>query len=416
MKRRPRILFVSPRLPFPLNSGINIRISNILRALAEIGQVDAVCAVGLNRLRRLSDAPVALPDWCAALKSFRLTAVPPWKAEDPKWFRNSLARRLVAREPIYYSTFPVAPMQDRLSQLAESADMVWVERLFLANPMTGLHGRVVVDLDDLESVRLHREAETAPSRYLRWALRREASRLAAVERKAPLKFARVAVCSGQDARLFPAAADKVWVVPNGVDDSLLTRAPRPRVRNRLVCVGTLAYLPNEQAVLYFVREIFPRIRDEVPDVSVAIVGLNPPKTVLELHDGHTVSVHADVPDVAPFVQEATASVVPLLVGGGTRLKILESLALGTPVVSTTVGAEGLDLNHNEHLLLADSPEDFATAVVRLLRDEDTSRRIAQRGQKRVADRYLWSAIRAAVSARALELAETRCPVAVPESL
>ena len=416
MKRRPRILFVSPRLPFPLNQGLNIRISNILRALAEVGEVDAVCAVGLNRLRRLSDAPVAVPDWCAALTSLRLVAVPPWKAEDPIWSRNSLARRLVAREPISYSTFPVAPLQDRLRQLAKVADMVWIERLFLAQPMAGLNGRVVVDLDDLESVRLYREAATVPSRYLRWVMRREAGRLAAAESRAPLQFARVAVCSPQDARLFPAAADRVWVVPNGVDDSLLHRAPRPRVRNRLVFVGGMAYLPNEQAVLYFVRQILPRIRAAVPDVSLAIVGLNPPKTVRELHDRHTVSVHADVPDVAPFVQEAAVSVVPLLVGGGTRLKILESLALGTPVVSTTVGAEGLDLDDNEHLLLADSPEDFAAAVVRLMRDGDTSRRIAQRGQKRVAERYLWSAIRAAVASRVLELTGTQGPAALPASL
>ena len=108
-------------------------------------------------------------------------------------------------------------------------------------------------------------------------------------------------------------------------------------------------------------------------------------------------MHPNVPEIAPYVQSAALSIVPLRVGGGTRLKILESLAMGTPVVSTTVGAEGLDLQDGEHLLLADSPDDFANAVLRILHDVALRTRLAESGRQRVAQRYLWSSVRTRVA-------------------
>src|SRR4029077_11584916 len=125
----------------------------------------------------------------------------------------------------------------------------------------------------------------------------------------------------------------------------------------------MVYEPNQDAIHYFCREILPLIRAQLSDVTLDIVGLMPPESILSLHDGRNVFVHPDVPSVVPFVQRAALSIVPLRVGGGTRLKILESLALGTPVVSTSVGSEGLDLRSGEHLLLADTPQAFADAVI-----------------------------------------------------
>lgn len=398
--KRPRILFLSPRFPFPLNSGTPIRINHLLQGVAQVGDVDLVCYGAPHALDDdLLDNPDAMPSWWRNLRSVQVLPRPRWHAADPPLYQRRLSMRLLSSSGLCYDSFPSAPMQKLAAQLAARVDLIWAERLYVALGFKQFADKVVVDLDDLESVKLSREAQTEPHVYMRWALRREAARLANMERAAVRQFSRVAVCSPEDARFFGSSADRVWVMPNGVDDALTEKPAIPRVRHRLVFVGTLSYTPNEDALLYFCREILPLVLAQVPDVSLSIVGLKPPPSILALQDGQRIFVHANVPEVAPYVQEATASIVPLRVGGGTRLKILESLALGTPVVSTTVGAEGLDLRHGEHLLLADSPKDFAESVVGVLRDADLHERLAVGGRNRVKQSYLWSSLRNQVAAQ-----------------
>lgn len=390
---RPRILFISPRMPYPLNSGTKIRISHLIRGLAQVGDVDLI---GYGFPLELDDLLGSLsntPDWWSGLHSIRFLPHPPWHATEPPLYQRRLGRRFFSRTGLIYSTFPGAPLSRHAAPLAARADLVWTERLYTALGLRHFADKTIVDLDDLESVKTAREAESNSLAYMRWSMKREAARLARMERAAIEQFSRVAVCSAEDARFFGKASDQVWVVPNGVDDELMLKPALPRDSHRLVFVGTMNYGPNEDAMLYFCREIFPRILAQIPDATLSIVGLKPLASILALQDDQNIFVHANVPEVAPYVQGAAVSIVPLRVGGGTRLKILESLALGTPVVSTTVGAEGLAFNHNEHLLLADSPADFAEAVVRMLLDFELNRRLAIQGRDRVKQLYLWSTIR-----------------------
>jgi len=400
---RHRILFVSPRLPFPPNSGTKIRISNLLRALADVGDVDLV-AYGFEReFGQLLDDPVSgAPAW-PGLRSVSVLQHPEWSRAEAPVFPFRIARSIFKRNAVLYSTFPAAPLQQRVAALADAADLIWVERLYAALPLRHYAHKMVVDLDDLEAVKLAREADQAGSVFSRYALRREAARLARTERAAARDFQRVAVCSEGDADCFGAARNKSWVIPNGVDDELMARPELERNPDGLVFVGTMNYAPNIDAVHHFCRDILPLIRARAPNATLSIVGLNPIESVRALHDGRSVFVHGNVPAVAPFVESAAVSIVPLRVGGGTRLKILESLALGTPVVSTTVGAEGLDLRHEEHLLLADSPADFAQAVLRCMEDQGLRTRLASAGQERVGRDYRWSSIRAATAQRCAAL-------------
>ena len=404
--KRPRILFVSPRLPLPLNSGTKIRTSHLIRGLVQVGDVDLVSYGSPLELDELLSSNTQIPEWWSELHSIQILPHPPWHATDPPLYQRRLGQRFLSRTALTYSSFPGTPLHRRAAPLAENADLIWVERLHTALGLTRFARKIIVDLDDMESVKTSREAESNPLPYMRWATKREAARLARMERAAVEQFSRVTVCSEGDTRFFGDAADRVWIVPNGVDDKLTDKPSVPRDLHRLVFVGTMNYGPNEDAVLYFCREIFPRVRAQIPDARLSIVGLKPPATLLALQDDRSIFVHANVPDVAPYVQRATVSIVPLRVGGGTRLKILESLALGTPVVSTTVGAEGLDLNHGEHLLLADSPADFAEAVVRMLRDSDLNNRLAVEGRNRVRQLYLWSSIQNQVATQCENLLQT----------
>jgi glycosyltransferase involved in cell wall biosynthesis len=156
------------------------------------------------------------------------------------------------------------------------------------------------------------------------------------------------------------------------------------------------WLPNEDAMIYFCRDVLPLIRAEEPDVQLSIVGRAPTPAVKQLADHAGVRVTGRVDDVRPFMRDAAVYIVPLRIGGGTRLKIFEAMAMGKAVVSTTVGAEGLPVTSGEHVLLADEANTFSRAVVRLLRDVDRRRQLEAAARALVVEQYDWSAVAGAL--------------------
>jgi glycosyltransferase involved in cell wall biosynthesis len=218
------------------------------------------------------------------------------------------------------------------------------------------------------------------------------------------------------ARLYPGAATApIHVVPTGVDTTFFApadaspEAASPRGSRSLIFTGSMDWLPNADAMLFFCRDILPLIRAEEPDVALSIVGRAPTPAVRRLAADHGVEVTGRVDDVRPYMREAAVYVVPLRIGGGTRLKIFEAMAMAKAVVSTAVGAEGLPVTGGEHLLLADEPRGFARAVVRLLRDLDRRRAIEQAARQLVVSQYDWSVV-----AGDLESALTRFAAAARE--
>ncbi|MDD9973949.1 MAG: glycosyltransferase family 4 protein, partial [Candidatus Poribacteria bacterium] len=152
------------------------------------------------------------------------------------------------------------------------------------------------------------------------------------------------------------------------------------------------WYPNEDAVSFFADEVLPQIHAEVPEVKFSIVGGNPSAHVKKLAEKEGIVVTGRVPEIKPYFAETTVFVVPLRIGSGTRLKILEALAMGKAIVSTSVGAEGLDLKDGEEIFIADEPKVFAEAVTRLLKDPSLRRRIGKNGRARVERDYDWRSI------------------------
>jgi glycosyltransferase involved in cell wall biosynthesis len=185
---------------------------------------------------------------------------------------------------------------------------------------------------------------------------------------------------GADIRAIPTGVDTAYFHPNGTMEAPAT----------LVFTGSMDWYPNEDAIIYFIESILPGIRREVPGVSLAVVGRDPSERLRAAGSAAGVRVTGTVPDVRPYVAEAMVYVVPLRVGGGTRLKIFEALAMGKAVVSTRVGAEGLPLVPGQHFLEADSPEGFAREVVTLLRDPGRRRTLGLAGRRLMEERYSWS--------------------------
>jgi glycosyltransferase involved in cell wall biosynthesis len=186
---------------------------------------------------------------------------------------------------------------------------------------------------------------------------------------------------------------RVCAVPTGVDTSYFSPNGYQPVSARLVFTGALEWYPNEDAMLHFVGTILPIIRRQVADVSLTIVGRKPSARLRAFVEGVPgITIAADVPDVRPYMGQAAVYVVPLRVGGGTRLKIFEALAMRMAVVSTTVGAEGLPMVPGEHYLRADDSEHFAAAVVELLRNPERREAIARAGRRLVEERYAWAQV------------------------
>jgi glycosyltransferase involved in cell wall biosynthesis len=181
------------------------------------------------------------------------------------------------------------------------------------------------------------------------------------------------------------------VVPNGVDTDFFRPSTGREDPAGLLFTGAMNYAPNADGVLHFCTEILPAIHAAIPETSLAVVGRNPPPRIQGLGTDK-IAITGTVRDVRPWMHRAAVFVVPLRVGGGTRLKILEALACGRAVVSTALGCEGLDVTDGEDILIADTPAAFADAVVRCLRDPGLRQRLGSRGRTLVERRYRWDAI------------------------
>jgi glycosyltransferase involved in cell wall biosynthesis len=188
-------------------------------------------------------------------------------------------------------------------------------------------------------------------------------------------------------------------IPTGVDTAYFRRNPEVSPDpHHLVFTGSMDWLPNEDGILYFVEQVLPRIRRVLPDVRLTIVGRNPfPRLVQLSRQDPAITVTGRVDDVRPYMERAGAYIVPIRIGGGTRLKVYEAMAMEMPVVSTRIGAEGLPVLDGQHLLFADSPENFASAVIRVLTDAGLAGALGAQAAATVRERFGWGNVAAKFS-------------------
>jgi glycosyltransferase involved in cell wall biosynthesis len=279
----------------------------------------------------------------------------------------------------------------------ERFDVLQVEETLLAGYAASLPSgtvtKTVLTFHNIHFVQEERIAALEPRRSSRlW--RRANARL--MRRHEPAMAAafdrRIAVSEPDRALLLGTAPElAIDVLPNGVDTAALQPLGPPPTRRSIVFVGTLNYRPCIDAVLWLVGAILPILRRRRPDLEVWIVGKQPPPEVCELA-GPGVFVTGYVPDVTPYYARAAVAVAPLRAGGGSRLKILEAMALGRPVVSTTIGAEGLDVTTEIDIMLADDAVAFAAAIARLLTEGEACRALVNNARRLVTSRYDWTAI------------------------
>ena len=241
---------------------------------------------------------------------------------------------------------------------------------------------------DYETYARMGEIERSPLRKAFY--RFEQARLRRYEQHAWRRAAGCIVTSAREEEIVRTVAPETqtMVVPNGVDVDYFRPGTEERDSASIVFNGVLDYRPNLDAALFLIEEVLPLVRAELPEASVTIVGRGDPAELSRRH-GPNVEATGEVPDVRPYLQQAAVVAVPIRAGSGTRFKVVEGLAVAAPMVSTAVGCEGIGVRDGEHLLVADSAEDFAAAVVRLLRDRELGRKLGTAGRRFVEDEYSW---------------------------
>ncbi len=399
MTQKPSLLFLAPVMPAPTGNGLAMRAGLILDALARNFSVHllVVPLFGAERISRFAKERAART-MVAHLDprddALRLAA------SDPK---RAMALLMAQPQPVL-CRFATRALLGRLAAHFAGVrfDVIHVMRLYMAPyaaPFLEAGARqpaAVLDLDD-DEVRTRARlgslyAQTGqPTAARLEAL--EADRYQQLERVWVPRFDRVLVCSETDrarlsSRIRPA---KLGVVPNAVPVPAAAAGAAVAADARtLLFVGTLGYFPNQDGATLLCREVLPIIRERAGGrgpVRVTIVGRNPSPEIRALSRLPAVKVEADVPDLDPWYRDASVVVLPLRAGGGTRFKLLEALARAKPVVSTSIGAEGVAVEHRRHLMLADRPEVFAAACLELLSEPGLARGLGEQGRALVRARY-----------------------------
>lgn len=385
------ILVVAPFLPYPADFGGAIRIFELIRYLSREREI-ILLAPARNPAGEDFAAIQALGEFCD------VTAVPASStARDPAG-RGKRIRQLAAignyrsaTETLSY----VEAMQHAMDRLFQTRfiDLVLYEfpQTTFYRPPDGVP--TILDAHNIEHLLLKRVALESDS-IARAAFNTvEWRKLRRFERRAWRSVDLCLATSDQDAEIIETATGRETpVIPNGVDVASYTfREANKILEPRIIFVGTMRHQPNAAGAVWMAREVFPKIRERIPNVELWIVGADPPPSVQRLA-GDGIVVTGRVDDVRPYLDTAAVAVAPLHSGSGTRLKILEAFAAGVPVVSTWLGAEGIDAEDGEHLLLADRADDFASAVAALIDDPARRAGLARRARALVEHRYGWESI------------------------
>ncbi|HEU0077290.1 MAG TPA: glycosyltransferase family 4 protein [Longimicrobiaceae bacterium] len=386
--QRPKLLFLCQTLPFPADSGVHLRSLNVLRLLSREFDVTAVCFY--RRANRATREQVEAS--LAGLREHAEAEAFPIPQEQSRARLVLDHLRSVALRRVYTRYVHDSPaVEAHLAGLLRDRrfDLVHVDSMDLSGFLPMFRGiPVVCTHHNVESDLLRRRAAMETGLLRRWYVGLQA-RLALAEERAwcgrvALNVAASTVDRDLFAGLVPGA--RFIVVPNGVDTREFRPADGPQ--EGVVFVGGYDWLPNRDSMEYFAAAVLPRLGA----VKVTWVGRAPEEVRRDFRERHGIELTGYVDDVRPYVQRAACYVVPLRVGGGTRLKILDAWAMGKAVVSTSVGCEGLDARDGENILVRDDPAEFAAAVRRVLEDEALRARLGAGARRTAEEVYDWDVI------------------------
>lgn len=376
-----KILMLSPWLPYPPNWGFAKRVFHVLEVLGRRHEVTLVAYRGPDD----DDNVRVLEGHCAAVHTVPAPAFAAGKrlAQLASVVSPRSFQRRIIHSPL---------MQHRLDALTAGApfDIIHVETSQLACYRFDRRSLLVVDEHNIEYelyYRMYQSEGTLARRWFNWL---EYAKFKREEIASWRDCDGCVMTSQREATLVGEIVPDlpVAVVPNAVDTEFFAPSSAAVDPDTIVLTGLMKYRPNVDGALFFVQDILPRILRQRPDATFYIVGGDAPAEITRLASRHVI-VTGRVEDVRPYVHKAAVFAVPLRMGSGTRLKVLEGLAMGKPMVSTTLGCEGIELEHGRHLLIADGAEAFADGVVELMNRPELARRLSEEGRALMLRQYRW---------------------------
>ncbi|MBU1568071.1 MAG: glycosyltransferase family 4 protein [Proteobacteria bacterium] len=382
-----KILILSARLPYPYNTGSKIRSFQLMGALASRHQVTLLSFYG--------DVEEEVHFKVIEKMGIRLVPILRKKIDASVGIKEVLGG-MVSRRPFTVTKYHDNRMSTALKELLDDHDVVHCAHVHMAQYLSkGLGIIKVLDAQNVEAQIAERlvHFETNPIKkvLLSW----NSMAMHRFEMSICKAFDLVLTVSAQDCNCYTQLyrAKNARVLENGVDLNFFGKAPAAiEERLKLVFVGMMGWMPNSDGVKYFVSKILPTIKKEFPSIEIDFVGKDPPEDVRKLSEISGVRVTGTVDDVRPYVWNSQVYIVPLRFGGGTRLKILEAFSMQIPVVSTSLGCEGIECRHEKELLIADTASEFADAVIRLLRDPALRAELSKNAEQLVKRYYGWQSL------------------------
>lgn len=389
------ILWLSHFVPYPPKGGNLQRSFNLLREVAKENQVSLLAFNQKSLLptqKKLKESVEQLKSFCKYVQAFEI----PCEESGWSWIKLLLGN-LFSPSPYSTKKFHSEKMLEAIHAIVRNhkIDLVHFDTVALAEFRKCLTGqKSVLNHHNIESALLLSRACREKNPLRRFYLLLQGNKLSRYESETYGEFDLNVVVSELDrGRLRNhSPRTEVKVIPNGVDTSYFKVSDTQLRKNNVIFVGGMNWFPNRDAVLYFSERIWPLLKKEISDVSFTLIGSGPPKKIIDLGKNEKIEVHGFVDDVRPYLARAAAYVVPIRAGGGTRLKILDALACGKAVVSTSIGSEGLEVNPGRNILIGDSPSEFAEQVIRVCTDGDLMKSLGEEGRKLVEEKYSWKMI------------------------
>lgn len=380
-----KIIFVTTRLPAPPRDGHQRRTFNLLSGLCETFDVHLISFM------RPDDLATGIPQLSKICKSVQTVEIV-YEVSKLR-FVLGLLRSMVSLRPFvehkYFSKKLLRILQKKVEEI--DPDVIHYDILPLARYIGKVNARKSVLNDhNIEHLLTIRRAKHASNPILKLFWYVESWKLKRYEKRACEMADEVIACSECDAIYLGNLSGKlVHTVPNGADCDYFGRVTRPdRSQDRLIFIGGTSWLPNRDGLEYFLNDIFPSILKQRPAVKLCLIGnsreLDIPQEVKE-----NVEQLGFVKDFRDQVSNADVFILPLRIGSGTRLKLVEAMAMGIPIVSTTIGAEGVDLIHGESAVLVDSPDKFAESILQLLEEPNLAKQLGERARSIARNKYDW---------------------------
>jgi len=386
--RRLRVVLVDEELPYPANSGKRVRTLNLVTRLARKHELTFICHRNADADEARRAAAFFGDHGIASIVVDRV--VPPRSGVG---FYARLAANLFSPLPYSVVNHTSAPLRHALRSFAAQrpVDLWQCEWTPYREVLRGLPGPVIVHTQNVESSIWRRYFETETNALRRWYIKGQWLKFQRFEREALAGAQSTIAVSDLDAQVFrnDYGVRRIDVVENGVDTAYFRPPARPRHPKDLLFLGSLDWRPNLDGIVQLLDTVFPAVRAAEPEARLVIVGRTPPAWLHARALQPGVELHADVADVRPYLQSCGLLVVPLRIGGGSRIKILEALASELPVISTRIGAEGLDLEPDNHLTVVETIRDLIPAILHGIRRPTELASQASRGRRAVLAKYEW---------------------------